>query len=55
MTSKRINDTKDVGNMNVKSWKKQNTTAEGRPVLALRLGVRNSLITKGHEGIWEGE
>ena len=27
------------GNMNVKSWKKQNTTAEDRPVLALRLGA----------------
>ena len=55
MTSEKINDTKDIGNMNVESWKKQNTTAEGRPVLVLRLGVRYSLITKGNEGFREGE
>ena len=28
MTSKKLNDTKDIGNMNVKSWKKQNTAAD---------------------------
>lgn len=47
MTSKKLNDTKDIGNMNVKSWKKQNTTAEDRPVLALRLGGEEQLDHKG--------
>ena len=47
MTSKKLNDTKDIGNMNVKSWKKQNTTAEGRPVLVLRLGGEEQLDHKG--------
>lgn len=50
MTSKRINDTKDIGNMNVRFWKKQNTTAEGRPVLALRLGGEEQLDYKGARG-----